>query len=87
LALGPLAFTVKVYTALFEIIGRLQLPASMVSLKIVPWKLNAVTRSRRIDAKDWERLRPRLEELYIKDDKTLKEVVEIMARDHSFNPR
>jgi len=36
---------------------------------------------------EWERLRPRLETLYIKEDKTLQEVMEIMAVNGSFYAR
>jgi hypothetical protein len=59
----------------------------MASPKIVLYQPNAPLRSGRIDAKDWDRLRPRLEELYIKDDKKLEEVMEIMALHHSFCAR
>jgi Clr5 domain len=59
----------------------------MLSPKIVPYQPNAAVRSRRIDAEDWEKRRPRLEELYIKDDKKLEEVMEIMALSESFNAR
>lgn len=59
----------------------------MFSPKIVPYQPNAAVRSRRIDPKEWERRRPHIEELYIKDDKNLEEVMEIMALYHSFHAR
>jgi hypothetical protein len=59
----------------------------MFSPKIVHYQPNTAVRSRRIDPKDWERLRPRLEELYVKDDKKLEEVMEIMALNESFHAR
>ena len=59
----------------------------MVSPKIVPYQPNAPLRSGRIDAKEWDRLRPRVEELYIKDERKLEEVMEIMALQHSFYAR
>jgi Clr5 domain len=59
----------------------------MFSPKIVPYQPNAVTRARRIDPKDWEACRPRLEDLYANDDRKLEEVMEIMALNHSFYAR
>jgi hypothetical protein len=59
----------------------------MLSPKIVPYQPNAAVRSRRIDPKVWERLRPRIEELYIKHDKKLEEVMEIMALNNDFHAR
>lgn len=59
----------------------------MLSPKIVRYQPNAAVRSRRIDPKEWDGLRPRIEELYIKDDKKLEEVMEIMALNHSFHAR
>jgi predicted nucleic acid-binding protein len=76
-----------IYAALKQITLRLELLVAMFSPMIVPYQPNAAVRSRRIDAKDWERLRPRLEELYIKDDKKLEEVMEIMAVYDSFHAR
>jgi Clr5 domain len=60
---------------------------NMASPKIVLYQPNAPLRSGRIDAKEWDRLRPRVEELYIKDERKLEEVMEIMALQHSFNAR
>lgn len=59
----------------------------MSSPKIVLYQPNPPVRSRRIDPKEWERLRPRLEALYIKDDKKLEEVMEIMVLYDSFHAR
>jgi hypothetical protein len=59
----------------------------MTSPKIVLYQPNAPLRSGRIDAKEWDRLRPRVEELYIKDERKLEEVMEIMALQHSFYAR
>jgi hypothetical protein len=59
----------------------------MFSPKIVPYQPNAAVQSQRIDPKDWEKLRPRLEELYIKDDKKLDEVMQIMALNEYFHAR
>jgi hypothetical protein len=64
-----------------------KLPVSMFSPKIVLYQPNAPIRAPRIDPKDWERLRPHLEKLYIADDKKLEEVMDIMALNHSFHAR
>jgi hypothetical protein len=70
-----------------RIVPSLELLISMPSPKIVPYQPNASVRSRRIDPKEWERLRPQLEALYMKDDRKLEEVVEIMAEHDSFHAR
>ena len=59
----------------------------MLSPKIVHYQPNARLRSRRIDAKEWERHRSRIEKLYITDDKTVEEVINIMALQDGFNAR
>ena len=60
---------------------------NMASPKIVLYQPNAPLRSGRIDAKEWDRLRPHIEELYIKDERKLEAVMEIMALQHSFYAR
>ena len=59
----------------------------MASPKIVPYEPNAAIRSRRIDPKEWDRRRSLLEQLYVKDDKKLEEVMEIMALHDNFHAR
>jgi hypothetical protein len=60
---------------------------SMASPKIVLYQPNAAVRSRRIDTREWDRRRSRLEELYVKNDKKLEEVMEIMALQEGFHAR
>jgi uncharacterized protein (DUF2384 family) len=59
----------------------------MASPKIVLYKPNAAVRSRRIDTREWDRRRPRLEELSVQNDKKLEEVMEIMALQEGFHAR
>jgi hypothetical protein len=59
----------------------------MASPKIILYQPNAAVRSQRIDTKEWDRRRPRLEELYVKMDKKLEEVMEIMALQEGFHAR
>lgn len=59
----------------------------MASPKIVPYQPNGAVKSRRIDRESWDSLRPRLEELYVRDDKKLEEVMQIMAQDEAFHAR
>ena len=59
----------------------------MTSPKIVLYQPNAAVRSQRIDTKEWDKRRPRLEELYVKNDKKLEEVMEIMALQEGFHAR
>jgi hypothetical protein len=59
----------------------------MASPKIILYQPNAAVRSRRIDTKEWDMRRPRLEELYVKNDKKLEEVMEIMALQEGFHAR
>lgn len=74
---------------IFEVVNEIIITStlSMLSPKIVLYQPNAEVRSRRIDVEDWEKHRPRLEELYIKDDKKLEEVMEIVALYNSFHAR
>jgi Clr5 domain len=60
---------------------------NMASPKIVLYQPNPPPRSGRIDAKEWDKLRPRIEELYIKDERKLGEAMEIMALQYSFYAR
>jgi hypothetical protein len=55
--------------------------------KIILYQPNAAARSQRIDTKEWDRRRPRLEELYVKNEKKLEEVMEIMALQEGFHAR
>jgi len=77
----------NIYQAAVQILLRPKSFPNMASPKIVLYQPNAPLRSGRIDVKEWDRLRPRVEELYIKDERKLEEVMEIMALQHSFNAR
>jgi hypothetical protein len=59
----------------------------MTSPKIVPYEPNATLRAPRINTEEWNRLRPRLEKLYVEDDKTLAEIMETMALHDGFHAR
>ena len=59
----------------------------MASPKIIPYEPTAAARPRRIDPQEWDTRRPRLEQLYIKDDKKLEEVMSIMALQDNFHAR
>jgi hypothetical protein len=75
------------YPAVVQILLRPKSLPDMASPKIVLYQPNAPLRSGRIDAKEWDRVQPRVEELYIKDERKLEEVMEIMALQHSFYAR
>lgn len=47
---------------------------------------NSLPLERRPTQHDWNTHRVRLRQLYLEEDKTLKEVMAIMERDHGFKP-
>lgn len=51
---------------------------------VLPLGPAALNPPRRLSARDWEDQRTIFEQLYVAEEKPLREVVEIMGRDHNF---
>jgi len=57
------------------------------SSKIIHYNPHNSRKARRIQPAQWEDLRKRLEILWLREDKSLDEVMTTMAQDYGFNPR
>lgn len=49
------------------------------------WPSGAPVR-RQLDPQEWEKLKPMIIQLYMLENKTYKEVAEILLKDHNFHP-
>jgi hypothetical protein len=49
------------------------------------WQMPTTGRASRLPAQEWTKYKDRIRDLYIRQDKTLKQLVKIMRQDHGFH--